>query len=167
LGVSLDLRKAWRWQRQGDLMVVLTWVNDERALVLMPAIRRQSGWYVVLESAAYLWGVDHASSEVSKPAMLHAVRQAHVACEMLDMEPSKMNRGRVISVITSWIPDLCRMPSEPVQEFGGASFGEIVLRADGKPLAAEAIRQEDAGVSYDIDLSGGAPALRLEYQRNG
>jgi len=129
-------------------MVVLTWINDERALVLMPALRRLAGWYVVLESAAYLWGVDHPSPEVAKPAMLHAVRQARVACDMLGLEPSKMNRGRVMSVITGWIPDLCRMPSEPLQQSSGATLGEIVLRADDKPISAEPIRHEDTGVSY-------------------
>lgn len=148
MGVSLDLRKAWKHQRHGDLLVVLTWVNDERSLVLMPALRRQAGWYIVQESAAYLWGVDHPSPEVAKPAMLHAVRQAHVACDILGLEPSKMNRARVMSVITGWIPDLCRMPSEPVQAPAGPTMGEIVLRADHKPIAAESIRHEDAGVSY-------------------
>jgi hypothetical protein len=33
--VSLDLRKAYKVRRHGDLLAIYTWVNDERALVLL------------------------------------------------------------------------------------------------------------------------------------
>ena len=36
--VSLDLRKAHKVRRHGDLLAIYTWVNDERALVLLPAL---------------------------------------------------------------------------------------------------------------------------------
>ena len=148
MGVSLDLRKAWKHQRHGDLLVILTWVNDERALVLLPAIRRDAGWYIVQESAAFKWGVDHADSELRSEAMYHAVEQSHIACATLGLEPSKMNRGRVISVITGWIPDLVSMPGSPAPEFSAASYGQMFPRADGTPVAGQDLHQEVQGVTY-------------------
>lgn len=148
MAVSLDLRKAWKHQRHGDLVVVLTWVNDERTLVLMPALRRGTGWYMVQESAAYRWGVDHPDAGARRQAMEHAVAQSYIACSMLDLEPSRMNRAKVISIIAGWIPDLCRMPSSPEPEHVKASYGQMILSADGVPIAGQDLREEVAGVSY-------------------
>ena len=39
LGVSLDLRKAAFHRLQGDILAAYTWVNEARALVLLPAHR--------------------------------------------------------------------------------------------------------------------------------
>lgn len=154
MGASLDLRKAWRHQRHGDLMVVLTWVNDQRSLVLAPVIRRDAGWYIVQESAAYLWGVDHFDQAVAGPARAHVARQSLIACQMLGIEPSFANRARIISIVTGWIPDLCAMPGEPQPTYLPGSFGEVQLRADGKPIAAEDIREVDAGVTYEVAANG-------------
>lgn len=146
---SLDLRKAWRHQRHGDLVVVLTWVNDSRALVLLPALRRDAGWYIVDESAAYLWGVDSPEPLVRLGAQEHAMRQSEVACSMLGIEPNRPNRARVISIITGWLPDLVRMPSAPEPEFRPESYGSVILSEDGRPIAGEEIRREVAGVEYE------------------
>lgn len=147
--VSLDLNKAHRHARHGDMIVVLTWVNDARALVLLPALRRDAGWYVVSETAAWLWGVDHSDPVLRAEAMSHAMAQSFIACEMLGLEPSRMNRARVISIITSWLPDLIRMPTGPEPEFNPEAYGHMVLREDGKELASQDIRTEvAAGASY-------------------
>lgn len=148
MSVSLDLRKAWKHQRSGDLIVVLTWVNDERALVLMPALRKNAGWYVVQESAAYRWGVDHPDAAMRRDAMQHAVSQSHIACMMLNLEPSKMNRAKVISIISGWLPDLVRMPSAPEAEFKPGAFGQMFLSANGERIAGQDVREEVEGVSY-------------------
>ena len=147
MAVSLDLRKAWKHQRHGDMVVVLTWVNEQRSLVLL-AQRKNAGWYIVQDSAAYLWGIDHPAPEIRRPAMDHANAQARIACEMLNLEPSAMNRHRVIAVITSWLPDLVAMPSSPAPEFKRGSFGQMILNADGKPIAGEELREERNGVTY-------------------
>lgn len=146
--VSLDLRKAWKHQRHGDLVVVLTWVNDERTLVLMPALRRGTGWYMVQESAAYRWGVDHAEPAVRRAAMGHAVAQSYIACTVLDLEPSRMNRARIMSIVTGWVPDLCRMPGSPEPELHKASYGQMILSADGVPIAGQDLREEVSGAEY-------------------
>lgn len=146
--VSLDLRKAHRHQRHGDLVVILTWVNDERALVLLPALRRDAGWYIVQESAAYKWGVDHSAPEIAREARIHAAAQSVIACSMLGIEPSRANRARVMSIITGWIPDLVTMPGAPEPEFKSGSYGQMVLSADGKPIAGEDVRVEVEGATY-------------------
>lgn len=147
--VSLDLRKAWRHQRHGDLMVVLTWVNDERSLVLMPALRKNAGWAIIGESSAWKWAVDHPTDpQMRLHAQAHAMVESHKICDQLNLEPSRMNRAKVISIITGWLPDLISMPSAPEPEFRPETYGQIILRADGKPIAAEDIRTEVAGVSY-------------------
>lgn len=146
--VSLDLRKAWKHQRHGDLVVILTWVNDERALVLLPAIRKDAGWYIVQESAAFKWGVDHSDYFIARDARAHAARQSEIACQMLGIEPSKLNRARVIDIISGWVPDLVAMPSAPLPDFKRASYGQMILSADGKPIAGEDLREEVEGVSY-------------------
>lgn len=150
MSVSLDLRKAWRHQRHGDLVVVMTWVNDARALVLMPALRRDAGWYIVDESAAYLWGVDSDDPLIRLGAQEHAMKQSHVACSMLGIEPNRPNRARIISIITGWLPDLIRMPSAPDPELQAASYGSMVLNADGVPIAGEDLREEVKGVEYEV-----------------
>lgn len=146
--VSLDLRKAHKHQRHGDLIVVLTWVNDERSLVLMPALRRDAGWYIVQESAAFKWGVDHPDFFIARDARAHAAAQSAIACYQLGLEPSKMNRAKVISIVTGWIPDLVAMPSAPEPEFKRGSYGSLILNADGKPIAGEDLREEVEGVTY-------------------
>lgn len=146
--VSLDLRRAHKHQRHGDIVAVLTWVNDERALVLMPAMRRNAGWYVVSETAAYEWAVDHPSAEIRRPAQEHALTHSHIACITLGIESSRRNRARIISIITGWLPDLIEMPSAPPVEARPGSFGQMILSADGKQIAGEDLRDDDRGVSY-------------------
>jgi hypothetical protein len=148
MSVSLDLRKAHKNQRHGDIIAVLTWVNDERALVLLPALRKQAGWYIVQDSAAYRWGVDHPNPDIRRPAQEHAMVQSHIACSMLGIEPTRANRARIISIVTGWIPDLVSMPSAPEATFLKGSFGEIALSVDGKKIAAQDVQIEDKGASY-------------------
>jgi hypothetical protein len=146
---SLDLNKAWRHQRHGDLTVVLTWVNDSRALVLLPNLRRDAGWYIVDESAAWRWGVDHPDTAVRRQALEHAMEQSVIACSILGIEPSLKMRARVVSIIAGWIPDLVSMPGAPEPELSSVAQGEITLRVDGEVVKQEQIMVEaDAGATY-------------------
>ena len=76
--VSLDTRKAHLVRQHGDLMAVYTWVNDERAMVLIPARRPGAPWYIVMESAAFRYD-DTA----------YLARQCVKACDVLGIEPSR------------------------------------------------------------------------------
>ena len=135
--VSLDLRKAHKARRHGDLLAIYTWVNDERALVLLPAHRKAAAWFVVCESAAFRY---------DDPSVLAA--QCVKACEVLGLEPSKQNWVRIASIIHEGLADLIRMPSAPVPEVG-PSLGEVQLRADGELIAQTEIRLEQQGASYE------------------
>ena len=134
---SLDLRRAHLHRRHGDLLAVFTWVNDERAMVLLPAFRPGAPWYIVMESAAFKY---------DDPAYL--ARQCVTACEVLGIEPSRANWVRVAGIIHDGLPDLIRMPSAPPTEFHRGSFGAMTLRADGQVLAQQDIRIEREGATY-------------------
>ena len=77
---TLDPRKAYTTRQHGDLVVVFTWVNDERAMVLLPAFRPGAPWYIVCDSTA--WRYDD-------PAYL--ARQCVTACYVLGIEPPKFD----------------------------------------------------------------------------
>jgi hypothetical protein len=137
MGATLDLRKAHLSRQHGDLTAIYTWINDERAMVLLPTYRTGAPWYVVCESAAYKY---------DDPAYL--ARQCVTACEVLGIEPSTPNWSRVASIIHEGLPELIRMPSAPLPEYLRGSFGHMELRADGQVIAGEDIRIEREGAAY-------------------
>lgn len=138
MGANLDLSKAFLTRQHGDLMAVYTWVDDERSLVLIPAYRKGSAWYILKESAAYKYDDDY-----------YLARQCRTAAEVLGMEPSPNNWFKLASIIIEGLPDLLEMPSAPEREMMRAAIGEMQLRADGALMAQEEIRLEKAtGAEY-------------------
>jgi hypothetical protein len=134
---TLNLCKAHATCQHGDLLVVFTWINEERAMVLVPAYRPGAPWYVVAESASFRYDDPR-----------YVAVQCVKACEVLGIKPNKENWARVGGIIVDGLPDLIRMPSAPQQEFRPGSFGEMTLRADGQVLAQQDIRLEREGVAY-------------------
>jgi hypothetical protein len=137
MGASLDTRKAHLTRQHGDIIAVYTWVNDERAMVLIPAYRPGAPWYIVMESAAFRY---------DDPTYLAS--QCVKACEVLGIEPSRPNWVRVATIIHEGLPDLIRMPSAPLPEQYAASIGSMQLRADGQVLAEQDVRLDKEGVQY-------------------
>lgn len=133
----IDLRKAHLHRQHGDLLAVYTWINGERALVLIPAFRPKAPWYVVLDSAAYKY---------DDPQYL--ARQCVTACEVLGIEPNKTNWVRIATIINEGLPDLIAMPSEPSWERKAREFGELVVKQAGQEIAREALVIEDKGAEY-------------------
>lgn len=134
---TIDTRKAHLTRQHGDLFAVYTWVNDERAMVLMPAYRPGAPWYIVMESAAYKY---------DSPAYL--AKQCAIACDVLGIEASRSNWVRVATIINEGLPDLIRMPSAPPTILSKASYGRLLLREDGKAVGEEDIKLEHGGVTY-------------------
>lgn len=134
---SIDTRKAHLVRQHGDLFAIYTWVNDERALVLVPARRPGAPWYIVMESAAFRYD-DTA----------YLARQCVKACDVLGIEPSRQNWVRVATIINEGLPDLVRMPSAPPAEQYAASFGRMELRADGDLILEDDVRLDKEGVNY-------------------
>jgi len=149
MGVSLDLRKAHHSRVHGDIVAVQTWVNDERSLVLLPTHRKDAGWYILGESAAWKWNINAIDPTERNTVLTHADNQARIACMMLGIEATLRNRARIVNIITDTLPDLIRMPAAPEQEFIDAAFGEMRLMADGQVIKAEDIKvQKAAGATY-------------------
>ncbi len=138
MGVSLDPRKAHKAHIIGDVLAILTWVNDERALVLMPAHRAPgSPWFIVCESAAYKY---------DDPGYL--ARQCATAARVMGMDETTSSWVRVADIILNYLPDLIRMPSAPEPEMMSAAFGEMKLMADGRVVAGADIRLEKEAPTY-------------------
>lgn len=139
---TIDTRKAHLTRQHGDITAIFTWVNDERALVMIPTFRAGAPWFIVMESAAFTWD-DENSRNVPE-----VVRKSMKACEVLGIEPTPTNCRRIAGIVIDALPDLIRMPSSPPKEYHRASFGHMELRADGQALAGEDIRVEKEGVTY-------------------
>lgn len=130
MGVSLDLRKAALTRLHGDILAIYTWVNDERALVLLPAHRQRGApWYIVCESAAYKY---------DDPRYL--AQQAAKAADVLGMDETQSTWVRIATIIHEGLPDLVRMPAAPEVEKGGAVRGEVQVREGGELIGGEEIR---------------------------
>lgn len=139
---SIDLRKAHLSRVHGDITVIFSWINDERAMFLIPHLRKGAPWYVVCESAAYTW------DDMNPDNIPQVVQKATKACEVLGIEPSPWNCRRIAQMIIDGLPDLIRMPSAPPTEYHRASFGNMELRANGHVIASEDIRIERDGATY-------------------
>jgi hypothetical protein len=139
---TLDTRRARLVRQHGDLTAIYTYVNDERALVLVPTHRPGAPWFVVCESAAYTW------DDSDRRYVTEVARKSIKACEVLGIEPTPTNARRIANIVIDGLPDLVRMPSAPAPEFHAPSFGQIQLYEDGKPIASEEIRVEKEGVTY-------------------
>lgn len=134
MAISIDPRKAHCVRQHGDVLAIYTWVNDERALVLMPARRAQgSPWFIVCESAS--WKYDDPQ---------YLAQQARKAAEVLGMDETTSTWYRIAKIIHEGLPDLIRMPSAPLPELS-ESFGEVKLLADGKVIGGQDIRVEKDG----------------------
>ena len=139
MAAALNLAHAHRTRRHGDLRAVYTWLGEERALVLIPALRRGAAWFVVAESAAFRY---------DDPTYL--ARQSALACEVLGLEPTTRNALRVASIVHEGLPDLIRMPAAPLVR-AGPEIGSVALRIDAQAVSAVAVQASDlapAGVAY-------------------
>lgn len=140
--VSIDTRKAHLHRTHGDITVIFSWINDERAMFLIPHLRKGAPWYIVMEGAAYTW------DDSDRKNVAQVASKAMTACNVLGIEPSPTNCRRIAGIIIDGLPDLIAMPSAPPTEFYRTSHGQMILRADGKPIAGEDIRVEKEGASY-------------------
>lgn len=142
MGVSIDLRKAHSAHQYGDLNLVLSWINEERAMFIIPAFRKGAPWFIIMEKAAFEW------NDQDKENLIYLPARAYKACEVLGIEPSKPNVFRIISMVNDRMQDFVRMPSSPPLEKLMGSHGAMTLKADGKVIAKDDIRLDDEGAQY-------------------
>ena len=139
MSVSLDPRKAHAVHHKGDVLLILTWVNDERAMVLMPAHRLPgSPWFILCESAAYKY---------DNPQYL--ARQSAKAAQVLCMAETSSSAFRIADLIMNYLPDLIRMPSSPEPEKrSGRAYGEMHLKEGGKLIHSEVLTLDQPVPEY-------------------
>jgi hypothetical protein len=171
MGASIDLRKAHLSRQHGDILAVLSWINDKRALFLIPALRQRAPWFIVMEEAAFEWNADDRENFTPKltpwqrrklEKLAGPVRQGFMAelaqsglnaraakaCDVLGIEPSRINVHRIISIVNDALEDLVRMPSAPPVAQLPGSFGTLQVREAGRVMSATDIRLEEEGVRY-------------------
>ena len=135
MGISINTARAHKVRQLGDVIVIFTWINDERAMVLLPAHRKDSPWFVVMDSAAY---------QYLSPG--HAARMSIKAAEVLGMHGQE---HRLASILLDHLDDLVRMPGSPPQALSRATFGQVSVRADGREIGGQELRLPvNQGVSY-------------------
>lgn len=143
MGASIDLSRAHHHQVYGDLVAIYSWINDERALFLIPRFRKGAPWYVVMEPAAHTW-----SDQSEWTNIREVCAKGMKACEVLGIEPNPTNVRRLVGIVNDAIPVLLRMPHAPDKELYRQSFGQMQMRANGQVMAAEDIRLEKEGATY-------------------
>lgn len=131
MSVCIDTRKAHLVRQHGDIIAIYTWVNGERAMVLLPAHRKSAGWYVIPDSSAWQYDNDD-----------YLLRQSAVACDVMGFGLSAPTAFRIANIIIEGLEDLVRMPHEPpdiVEVAARHALGEMHLKADGELIRSEEI----------------------------
>lgn len=126
MGITINTAKAHKWRADGEVTQLLTWVNGERAMVLLATHRKGSPWYVLMDSAAW---------ECLQPQGLAA--KAVKAAEVLGLDGGAAHIG---GMIESWLDDLVTMPSAPEVELSKATYGQLIAKADGELIGGEELR---------------------------
>ena len=138
MGATLDPRKAHLVRQHGDIIAIYTWVNDERALVLIPAHRKPGNpWFIVCESAAYRYDNPH-----------YLAKQSRKAAEVIGMDETQAAWFKIASIIIEGLGDLIRMPSAPEKELMSAPIGHMEIREDGKLMTGRDIVLEKDEPEY-------------------
>lgn len=141
MAAKIDLNKIFLKRVHGDLLAVYTWLDDERALVLIPHLRGpKSPWFVVCESVAWRYDEPH-----------YLAKRCAEAAQFMGMGTDKATWVRIASIVNEGIPDLVRMPSYPDWEVDRAkqAVGQLTVRADGEVVHQEdVVIPESEGVGY-------------------
>lgn len=138
MAASIDLKHTHLHRNIGDLIIIYCWVNDERAMVLIPARRQKAPWYIVLDSAA--WKYDEPE---------YLAKQCKIACEVLGMRPVPENWVKIAGIINDGLPDLITMPPAPLVEQMKTNMGRVELRADGETVAETDFKLDKELVTYE------------------
>lgn len=142
MSVSIDSTKAHLTRVHGEITAIYTWMNGDRVLLLAATYRPGNAFvpgapvYVIRESNAHAY---------DNPHQLAAT--ANKAAEVLGLGSTAV--FKIADIIIEGLPDLIEMPSAPQEkDYYKGSHGQMILSADGKPIAAEEIRIEKAGAEY-------------------
>jgi hypothetical protein len=110
----------------GDIVSSYQWVNDEPAMILWPKIpKTNAGAFVLCLSSA------HKYRDVR-----YLVAQAAKAAAFMGMEAHSFTVKRIADIILDGIPDLVKMPPQPVakKQDHGVPVGELAIKVDGQTV---------------------------------
>ena len=133
---SLNFANSHLSRVHGDITCLYTWMGEERVMVLLPTYRRNASWFIIREPLAHKY--DDARQ---------LLRSAIEACDVMGFGLSKLTAAKIARIIHDGLPDLCAMPSAPPPEMSKATYGSLIVNADGKPIGGEEIRYEAAEVA--------------------
>ena len=126
MGLTVNTARAHATYRRGDLTLILTWVNDERAMVLLPTFRQGASWFIVTDSVAWRYDDPH-----------YLARMSVKAAEVMGMEGQEVRIG---SFLHDHLGDLVTMPGAPPPRQTKATHGEIKFLRGGKEVGGEEAR---------------------------
>ena len=130
MGLVVNTKRAHRVVQRGDLTLILTWVNDERAMVLLPTFRRGAPWFIVMDSVA--WRYDDPR---------YLARMSAKAAEVLGMDGQEV---RIATLLHDNLGELVTMPSAPPVRHVREVMGEVRMLEDGKEIGGAEVRAEIA-----------------------
>lgn len=151
---TLDTKDAHLVRYHGDIAAVYSWLEDQRALFLVPHLRPGAPWFVVPEPSAYAW------NDEDPDTARDVAGRAAKACEVLGLEPTTRNAYRIAKIVVEGIPDLIKMPSKPPDRLG-AALGEMRALAEGQLVGGEEIRLPESTTGMnagDATVTDGAAA---------
>lgn len=139
MGVSLSAGRCHRVIPRGEITVLLTWVDGERAMVLVPTYRKSAGWYVICDSAAYQYADDD-----------YLVQAAFKAVQVMGLDQTERAAFNVADAISSWLAELVMMPPEPDWQAveAAAAIGDLSFRAGGNVVHQDVVTADAGGVAY-------------------
>jgi hypothetical protein len=135
---TIDLNDAFLTRAHGDLLTVYTWVNDERAIIIIPHLRTKAPWFIVCESSL----PDYND-------VRQAARKGMLACDVLGIESSVKNAMRIVGLVVDGTEDLIRMPSKQPPRLSKAAHGEVTMKDAGVVIAEHELHPEiEQGAAY-------------------
>jgi hypothetical protein len=144
MAISIDLRRAHASYKFGDLTIVLSWLNDERAMFFVPHVRKGAPWFVIREPSAFEW------SDQDPDNRIYLMDRAAKACDVLGIEPNQRNCFRIITIVNNLMQELVRMPSVQPPEQHKASLGTFRIMAGDELVHEDDIRLDKVtGIQYE------------------
>ena len=130
--LTLDLAQVPLKRVHGDIICVFTYIgeDDERCMILLPANNRQCSWFVVCDSAAYKY-------DDSENGDVYLWQQSILACQHLQIEPTKANIYRIAKIINDGLMDLVQMKPKKEYDQERLNIGSVTLKANGEVVAQE------------------------------
>lgn len=140
--VELGGERSWKQFVKGDIVVTFQWLGGIKkdpvaCMVLFPSVLKlEGGAYAIPQDNAY----EYVTSEGNPtPYLLTA---AYNAAQTMGFFPDQSTVFRIVDIITDYLPELIRMPSDQPQslDIKGPVLGiEATAKVEGQVVREEVI----------------------------